>query len=73
MPPMKRFMLHAQFDAEANVWYGTNDELPIATEAPTKIELAKRATAIAPEIAVMNGLAESGEKVEIQVIEDAAA
>jgi len=57
---MKQFIVHAKFDSQANVWWGSNDQLPLSTEAPTLDQLLARASEIAPEIAVLNGLAEAG-------------
>jgi len=67
---MKQFTIHAEFDTEAKVWCGSNAELPLTTEAATLDQLLARAAEIAPEIAVMNGLAESGETVTIHLTAD---
>lgn len=64
---MKQFIVHARFDPEAKVWWGSNDQLPLSTEAPTLDLLLTRATEIAPEIAVLNGLAKLGEEVKIEI------
>lgn len=64
---MKQFAVYAKFDTEAKVWCGSNAELPLTTEASTLDKLLTRAAKIAPEIAVMNGLAESGEPVIIHL------
>jgi Domain of unknown function (DUF1902) len=70
---MKHFTIHAEFDSEAKVWCGSNSELPLTTEAPTLDQLLARAAEVAPEIAVMNGLAESGEPVTIHLTADQMA
>ena len=70
---MKQFTVHAEFDPEARVWCGSNSELPLTTEAPTLDQLLARAAEIAPEIGVMNGLAESGEPVTIHLTADQVA
>jgi Domain of unknown function (DUF1902) len=70
---MKQFVVHAHFDDKAHVWWGSNDELPLATEADTLDHLLARALEIGPEIAVMNGLAEPGEEVSIQITADKVA
>lgn len=70
---MKQFTIHAEFDPDAKVWCGSNAELPLTTEAPSLDELLKRAAAIAPEIAVANGLARDGEQVTIHLTADQVA
>jgi len=70
---MKQFTIHAEFDPEARVWCGSNSELPLTTEAPTLDQLLARAAEIAPEIAVMNGLADRGEPVKIHLTADHVA
>lgn len=65
--PMKQFVLRAQYDAQAKVWFGSNEQLPITTEAPSLDALLARASDIAPEIAVLNGLAQEGERVAISL------
>jgi hypothetical protein len=70
---MRQFTIHAEFDPQANVWWGSNEELPLSTEAPTLDLLLARAVAIAPEIAVMNGLVKSGEEVKIHLTADRVA
>jgi hypothetical protein len=70
---MKQFTIHAEFDPEAKVWWGSNAELPLTTEAATLDELLARAAAIAPEIAVANGLAKNGEQVTIHLTADQVA
>ncbi|MGH6980113.1 MAG: DUF1902 domain-containing protein [Stellaceae bacterium] len=64
---MKQFTIHAEFDPEAKVWSGSNAELPLTTEAAMLDELLARAAAIAPEIAVANGLAKNGEQVTYNI------
>jgi uncharacterized protein DUF1902 len=70
---MKRFDVIAAWDAEAKIWWGGNDELPITTEAPTLAEFEARAAEIGQEIAELNGLVAPGERVEIRVIKRIAA
>jgi len=70
---MKQFTIKAEFDPAARVWCGSNDELPLTTEAPTLDALLARAAEIGPEIAVMNGLAESGEEVTFHLTADRVA
>jgi len=67
---MKSFTVHAQFDAQAGVWLGANEELPLTTEAETFDLLMARVAEIAPEIAVLNGLIAEGEKLNIHFTVD---
>lgn len=60
--------LIAQWDAEAGVWWATNDELPLSTEAPTFEELVDRAAEVAPEIAELNKLISPGDELRVRVI-----
>jgi Domain of unknown function (DUF1902) len=53
----KSFEIRAEWDGEAGVWWCSNDELPLTTEAPTFEQLVSRVLEIAPEIAAENGLA----------------
>lgn len=62
------FEIRAEWDAEAGVWWCSNDELPLTTEAPSLEELVARVLEIAPEIAAENGLASSGEEIELHVV-----
>ena len=64
----KVFEIHAEWDGEARVWWCSNDELPLTTEAPTFEELVARVLDIAPEIAAENGLAAPGDEIELHVI-----
>jgi hypothetical protein len=64
----KAFEITAQWDAESGVWWCSNDELPLTTEASTFEELVARVFAIAPEIAAENGLAAPGDEIELHVI-----
>lgn len=70
---MKKFTVHAAFDAEAKVWWGSNDELPLTTEAASFDQLMDRVMEIAPEIATLNGLAAEGEEVQIHFTADRSA
>ena len=62
------YEIRAVWDAEAGVWWCSNDELPLTTEAPTFEELVARVLAIAPEIAAENGLAAPGDEIELHVV-----
>ena len=64
----KSFEIRAQWDGEARVWWCSNDELPLTTEAPTFEELVARVLEIAPEIAAENGLAAPGEEIELHIV-----
>lgn len=63
----KVFDIRAEWDAEAGVWWCSNDELPLTTEAPSFEQLVARVLQIAPEIAAENGLAVPGEEIELRV------
>ena len=68
MPALRKvFEIRAQWDAESGVWWCSNDELPLTTEAPTFEELVSRVLEIAPEIAAENGLAAPGDEIELHV------
>jgi hypothetical protein len=67
---MKEFTIKAEFDPQARVWCGSNEELPLTTEAPTLDQLLARAAEIGPEIAIMNGLVQTGEEVTLHLIAD---
>ena len=67
---MRQFTVHAFFDAEAQEWCGASDELPLRTEAPTLDRLLERATELAPDIAVENGLVKKGDHVIIHLTVD---
>ncbi len=68
MPGLRRaFEIRAQWDGEAGVWWCSNDELPLTTEAPTFEQLVARVLEIAPEIAAENGLAAPGDEIELHV------
>jgi hypothetical protein len=58
----------AQWDSEAGVWWCSNDELPLTTEARTFEQLVQRVLEIAPEIAAENGLAMPGDEIELHVV-----
>jgi hypothetical protein len=64
----KAFEITAQWDGEAGVWWCSNDELTLTTEAPTFDQLVARVLEIAPEIAAENGLAAPGDEIELHVV-----
>ena len=68
LQPRKTFEIRAEWDGEAGVWWCSNDELPLTTEAPTSEELVARVLEIAPEIAAVNGLAAAGDEIELHVV-----
>jgi hypothetical protein len=68
MAGTKAFEIRAQWDGEAGVWWCSNDELPLITEAPTFEQLVSRVLEIAPEIAAENGLAVPGDEIELRVV-----
>lgn len=62
------FEIRAEWDGEAGVWWCSNDELPLTTEAPTFEQLVSRVLEIAPEIAAENELAAPGDEIEVHLI-----
>ncbi|HEY2539964.1 MAG TPA: DUF1902 domain-containing protein [Stellaceae bacterium] len=64
----RSFEIRAEWDGEAGVWWCSNDELPLTTEAPTFEQLVSRVLEIAPEIALENGLAAPGDEIELHVV-----
>jgi hypothetical protein len=64
----KSFEIRAEWDGEAGVWWCSNDELPLSTEAPAFEQPVSRVLEIAPEIAAQNGLAAPGDEIEVNVI-----
>jgi Domain of unknown function (DUF1902) len=69
---VKRYAIRAAWDAEGGVWWGHNAALPLTTEAATLDELLTRVLAIAPQIAVENGLAAIGDEIVIQLVAERA-
>jgi len=69
----KVFEIKAQWDGEAAVWWCSNDELPLTTEAATFEKLVSRVLEIAPEIAAENGLAVPGDEIELHFVGGARA
>jgi hypothetical protein len=68
MSAKRVFEIRAEWDAEAGVWWCSNDELPLTTEAPTFEQMVARVLEIAPEIAAENGLAAPGDEIELHVV-----
>ena len=69
MPQARKvFEIKAEWDGGAGVWWCSNDELPLTTEAPTFDQLVARVLEIAPEIAAENGLAAPGDEIELHVV-----
>ena len=64
----KIFEIKAQWDAEAAVWWCSNEQLPLTTEAATFEQLVSRVLEIAPEIAAENGLAAPGDEIELRFV-----
>jgi len=67
---MREFTIHAQFDPESGMWWASNDDLPLTTEAPTLDGLLARIREVAPEIATLNGHIKRGEPVKIHLTAD---
>jgi hypothetical protein len=64
----RSFEIRGEWDGEAGVWWCSNDEPPLTTEAPTLERLVSRMLDIAPWIAMENGLAAPGDEIEVHVI-----
>ena len=61
------FVVQAEWDEVAGVWWGHNDDIPLATEAKTFDALVKRVMKIAPEIIALNRVGKPGETITIRV------
>jgi hypothetical protein len=68
LPEIKSFDIRADWDGEAGVWWCSNDDLPLTTEASTFEQLVSHVLEIAPEIAAENALAAPGDEIEAHVI-----
>jgi predicted RNA-binding protein with PUA domain len=68
----RSFEIRAEWDGKARVWWCSNNELPLTTEAPTFEKLVSCVLEIAPEIAAENGLSASGDEIEVHVIAECA-
>jgi hypothetical protein len=64
----KNFEIRAEWDSEPGVWWCSDGELPLTTEASSFEQLVSRVVEIAPEIAAENGLAAPGDEIEVHVI-----
>jgi hypothetical protein len=64
------FIIRAEWDDEARVWWAHNDEIPVATEARTFDALVKRVMRIAPDMIAANRIARPGDTVTIRVNAD---
>ncbi len=74
MPTARKvFEIRAEWDGEAGIWWCSNDELPLTTEAPTFEQLVARVLEIAPEIAAENGLAAPGDEINLRYYRAAPA
>ncbi len=58
---------------DGDIWIAICDDIPIATEACTYEALIQRVWAIAPEIAVMNGLRAQESDVHLRFVVDTPA
>jgi Domain of unknown function (DUF1902) len=50
------------------VWWCSNDELPLSTEAATFEQLVSRVVETTPEIAAENGLVAAGDEIELHFV-----
>lgn len=62
------FTVQAEWDDEARMWWGRNDNIPLATEAKTFDALVRRVMKIAPELIALNRVAKPGDTVTIRVV-----
>ncbi len=60
----RSFEIRAEWDNDGGVWWCSNDELPLTTEAATFEQLVSRVLEIVPEIAAENGLAAPGDEID---------
>jgi predicted RNase H-like HicB family nuclease len=57
----KPYYVHAEWDAEANVWVATSDEVPgLATEAETTELLISKLKLMIPDLLALNGVVSDG-------------
>jgi predicted RNase H-like HicB family nuclease len=58
---MTEYKVHANWDAEAQMWVAYSDDIPgLATEAETFEKLVERVKAVAPELLQLNDRAPKG-------------
>ncbi|MFL5051490.1 MAG: DUF1902 domain-containing protein [Xanthobacteraceae bacterium] len=69
-PSAAPFVVRVVHDREAGLWIAINDDLPVATEAPTLDELIARVWEIAPEIAELNHI---GRALRLRFVVDTEA
>ena len=54
---IKPYYVHAQWDADAQVWFAASDEVPgLATEAATIEALVQKLKTLIPDLLELNGL-----------------
>ena len=70
IPSAAPFVVRVIHDREVRLWIAINDDLPIATEAPTLDELITRVWEIAPEIAELNHI---GRALRLRFVVDTEA
>jgi len=62
------YLIHAQWDQEAEVWTATSDQVPgLAIEAETMEELVKRLREVVPELVQLNQTTQAGEEIVFQL------
>ena len=60
--------VHAEWDAEANVWVATSDDVPgLITEAPTVEALTEKLAVIIPELLDANGILVGSKSAEVPI------
>ncbi|HWK45643.1 MAG TPA: DUF1902 domain-containing protein [Stellaceae bacterium] len=60
-----QFSVSAHWDADADLWWSSCDEAPLATEAPTFEELLENVVDLVPEIIALNERFKPGDAIEI--------
>ncbi len=62
------YLIHAQWDQEAEVWTATSDQVPgLAIEAETMEKLVKRLREVVPELVQLNQTTQAGEEIVFQL------
>jgi hypothetical protein len=64
----RHFTISLARDDRAGLWIATCEDIPLATEATTLDALVARVADIAPEIAVMNGVAACERDVRLRLV-----
>jgi predicted RNase H-like HicB family nuclease len=64
----KPYFIRAEWDAEAQVWVASSDDVPgLATEADTIEALEAKLQSMVPELLEANGCLPSGESIQVEL------